>query len=107
MRAAAEGLLDRVGMSRWRDARVGNLSGGQAQRVSIARALIMQPVLVLADEPTGNLDTVSADGVFDMMHTMNKEQGMTFLIVTHDPRLAKRCGRIVELVDGRVVRDAA
>jgi len=107
MRAAAEGLLDRVGMTRWRDARVGNLSGGQAQRVSIARALIMQPVLVLADEPTGNLDTVSADGVFDMMYAMNREQGMTFLVVTHDPRLAKRCGRIVELVDGRIVRGAA
>nr|WP_246503596.1 ABC transporter ATP-binding protein [Plastoroseomonas arctica] len=107
MRAAAEALLDRVGMTRWRDARVGNLSGGQAQRVSIARALMMKPVLVLADEPTGNLDTAAADGVFDMMHTMNQEQGMTFLIVTHDPRLAKRCGRIIELVDGQVVQGAA
>jgi lipoprotein-releasing system ATP-binding protein len=106
MRAAAETLLDRVGMTRWRDARVANLSGGQAQRVSIARALVTNPVLVLADEPTGNLDTASADGVFDMMGAMNREQGMTFLIVTHDPRLAKRCGRIIELVDGRVVRGA-
>lgn len=103
MRAGAETLLDRVGMTRWRDARVGNLSGGQAQRVSIARALMMNPVLVLADEPTGNLDTASADGVFEMMHTMNREQGMTFLIVTHDPRLAQRCARIIELVDGQVV----
>ena len=107
MRLAAEVMLDRVGMTRWRDARVANLSGGQAQRVSIARALVMNPVLVLADEPTGNLDTASADGVFDMMQAMNQEQGMTFLIVTHDPRLAKRCGRIVELVDGQVVRGAA
>lgn len=106
MRVAAEALLERVGMTRWRDARVGNLSGGQAQRVSIARALAMNPVLVLADEPTGNLDTASADGVFDMMLAMNKEKGMSFLIVTHDPRLAKRCGRIIKLVDGQVVREA-
>ncbi len=106
MRASAEALLERVGMTRWRDARVANLSGGQAQRVSIARALVMNPVLVLADEPTGNLDTASADGVFDMMHAMNQEQGMTFLIVTYDPRLAKRCGRIIELVDGRVIGSA-
>jgi lipoprotein-releasing system ATP-binding protein len=106
MRAAAEGLLEKVGMTRWRDARVSNLSGGQAQRVSIARALIMNPVFVLADEPTGNLDTASADGVFEMMHTMNSDQGMTFLIVTHDPRLAQRCTRIIELVDGQVVPDA-
>ena len=67
MRVAAEALLDRVGMTRWRDAPVSNLSGGQAQRVAIARALAMSPVLVLADEPTGNLDTAAADGVFDMM----------------------------------------
>ena len=106
MRLAAEALLDRVGMTPWRNSRVGNLSGGQAQRVSIARALVMNPVLVLADEPTGNLDTASADGVFDMMHAMNAEQGMTVLIVTHDPRLAKRCGRIIELVDGQVIRGA-
>jgi len=107
MRGAAEALLDRVGMMRWRDAPVANLSGGQAQRVSIARALMMRPVLVLADEPTGNLDTASADGVFDMMHAMNAEQGMTFLIVTHDPRLAARCGRIIELVDGQLKSGAA
>jgi lipoprotein-releasing system ATP-binding protein len=107
MRSAAEALLDRVGMSRWRDARVGNLSGGQAQRVSIARALVVKPVLVLADEPTGNLDTASADGVFDMMHSMNQEEGMTFLIVTHDPRLAKRCRRIIELVDGQITAGAS
>jgi len=100
-------LLERVGMARWREARVANLSGGQAQRVSIARALMMQPVLVLADEPTGNLDTASADGVFDMMHAMNEEEGMTFLTVTHDPRLAKRCGRIIELVDGQITADTA
>ena len=100
-------LLERVGMARWREARVANLSGGQAQRVSIARALMMQPVLVLADEPTGNLDTASADGVFDMMHEMNKEEGMTFLIVTHDQRLAKRCGRIIELVDGQITAGTA
>ncbi len=62
---------------------------------------------MLADEPTGNLDTASADGVFDMMHSTNAEQGMTFLIVTHDPRLAKRCGRFIELVDGRITAGAS
>jgi lipoprotein-releasing system ATP-binding protein len=65
----------------------------------------MQPVLVLADEPTGNLDTQSADTVFDMLREINESSGTTFLIVTHDPRLAQRCDRIVELVDGRIVSD--
>ncbi|PZW48339.1 lipoprotein-releasing system ATP-binding protein [Humitalea rosea] len=107
MRRSAETLLDRVGLLPWRDARVGNLSGGQQQRVAIARALAMAPALVLADEPTGNLDTKSADGVFDVLREMNRVNRTTFLIVTHDPRLAQRCDRIVEVVDGNVVSDAA
>lgn len=106
MRRSAEGLLDRVGLLPWRDSRVGNLSGGQQQRVAIARALAMSPALVLADEPTGNLDTKSADGVFDLLREMNRTSRTTFLIVTHDPRLAQRCDRIVEVVDGRIVADA-
>ncbi len=106
MRRSAEGLLDRVGLLRWKDSRVGNLSGGQQQRVAIARALAMSPALVLADEPTGNLDTRSADGVFDLLRDMNRTSRTTFLIVTHDPRLAQRCDRIIEVVDGRIVADA-
>ncbi len=107
MRSVAEALLDRVGLLPWKDSRVGNLSGGQQQRVAIARALAMSPALVLADEPTGNLDTKSADGVFDLLREMNRTSRTTFLIVTHDPRLAQRCDRIVEVVDGRIVADDA
>ncbi|WP_240790191.1 ABC transporter ATP-binding protein [Roseomonas sp. HF4] len=105
MRRGAETLLDRVGLLPWKDSRVGNLSGGQQQRVAIARALAMSPALVLADEPTGNLDTTSADGVFDLLREMNRTSRNTFLIVTHDPRLAQRCDRIIEMVDGRIVAD--
>ncbi|MFZ4858398.1 MAG: ABC transporter ATP-binding protein, partial [Desulfuromonadaceae bacterium] len=79
------------------------LSGGQQQRVAIARALAANPPLILADEPTGNLDTASADEIFKLLYEVNQESGTTFLIVTHDPRLAKRCRRVVELVDGRIV----
>ncbi len=105
MRAEAEALLEKVGLSRWRDTRVNNLSGGQAQRVAIARALAMNPVLVLADEPTGNLDTAAADGVFALLREINAQNSTTFLIVTHDVRLSALCDRVVELVDGRISTD--
>ena len=106
MRARADELLERVGLLPWRDAMVGTLSGGQAQRVAVARALAMEPALVLADEPTGNLDTKSADGVFSLLRDINRASGTSFLVVTHDPRLAHRCDRIIEVVDGQVVADA-
>jgi len=105
MRKTAEGLLDQVGLQPWQDHMATDLSGGQQQRVAIARALAMRPALVLADEPTGNLDTKAADGVFDLLRSVNRTLGTTFLIVTHDPRLANRCDRIIELVDGRIVSD--
>ncbi len=105
MRERAALLLDRVGLAPWRDHKASDISGGQQQRVAIARALAMQPALVLADEPSGNLDTENADAVFDLMRDVNETSGTTFLIVTHDPRLARRCDRIVELVDGRIVAD--
>lgn len=105
MHSTALDLLDRVGLKPWKDHKATDLSGGQQQRVAIARALAMRPPLVLADEPTGNLDTKSADGVFDLLREVNLGLGTTFLIVTHDPRLAQRCDRIIELVDGRIVAD--
>ena len=105
MRETAAALLDKVGLTPWRDSKANRISGGQQQRVAIARALAMKPALVLADEPTGNLDTQSADAVFDMLRGINETSGTTFLIVTHDPRLASRCDRIIELVDGHVTSD--
>jgi len=105
MRETAAALLDRVGLTPWRDNKANDISGGQQQRVAIARALAMRPPLVLADEPSGNLDTQSADSVFDLMRSVNEASGTTFLIVTHDPRLARRCDRIIELVDGNIVSD--
>ena len=105
MRDTAAMLLDRVGLTPWRDKKATAISGGQQQRVAIARSLAMKPALVLADEPTGNLDTRSADSVFDVLRDINETSATTFLIVTHDPRLAQRCDRIVELVDGHIVSD--
>jgi lipoprotein-releasing system ATP-binding protein len=74
--------------------------------VAIARALVLQPALVLADEPTGNLDTASSDEVFALLRRIHEQDGTSFLVVTHDPRLAARCDRVIELVDGRIARDA-
>ena len=96
---AAMGLKDAMAK------KPGELSGGMQQRVAIARALVLQPPLVLADEPTGNLDTASSNEVFALLRQLHAERGISFLIVTHDPRLAARCDRVVELVDGRVQRD--
>jgi lipoprotein-releasing system ATP-binding protein len=105
MRDAARALLDRVGLAPRADNRATTLSGGQAQRVAIARSLARSPKVVLADEPTGNLDTQSADGVFALLRQVNREEQVTFLVVTHDRRLAERTDRIIELVDGRIVSD--
>ena len=101
----ARDLLARVGLAGREREKVTNLSGGQQQRVAIARALALDPPLVLADEPTGNLDTHSADQVFALLREFNREHGTAFLVVTHDPRLAERCDRRIELVDGRVTSD--
>jgi lipoprotein-releasing system ATP-binding protein len=98
----AKDLLAAVGLSKAMDKRPSELSGGMQQRVAIARALVRSPALVLADEPTGNLDTASSDEVFVLLRRMHAERGISFVIVTHDPRLAARCDRTVELVDGRI-----
>jgi lipoprotein-releasing system ATP-binding protein len=105
-REHAREVLAAMGLDDAMHKRPGELSGGMQQRVAIARALVMRPPLVLADEPTGNLDRHSSDEVFALMRRMHAELGTSFLIVTHDPRLAERCDRIVELVDGRIERDA-
>jgi lipoprotein-releasing system ATP-binding protein len=102
MRARAESLLQSMQLTPWRDNLAINMSGGQQQRVAVARALAMNPSLLLADEPTGNLDTKSAQGVFDLMREVNSAHGTTVLVVTHNHQLAAQCGRIVQIVDGRV-----
>jgi lipoprotein-releasing system ATP-binding protein len=101
-RAAAEEMLRAVGLADRLHHYARDLSGGQQQRVAIARALARRPPLVLADEPTGNLDTASAAEVFGLMRRFNRERSTTFLVVTHDPRIAAQCDRVVEIVDGRV-----
>jgi len=101
----ARQVLAAMGLEQALAKRPGELSGGMQQRVAIARALVLQPPLVLADEPTGNLDTASSDEVFALMRRMHKELGISFLVVTHDPRLAARCDRVIELVDGQIKRD--
>jgi lipoprotein-releasing system ATP-binding protein len=104
MRDRAAGLLDEVELTRWKDNLVSNMSGGQQQRVAVARSLAMNPALILADEPTGNLDTKSADGVFEMMRRVNRTNGTTFLIVTHSQAISSRCDRIIEVVDGQITK---
>jgi lipoprotein-releasing system ATP-binding protein len=102
MEARAEALLDQVGLKQWQNNNAMNISGGQQQRVAIARALVANPSIVLADEPTGNLDSKSADQVFSLMRDVNRTQGTSFLIVTHNMALAQRCDRIIEVVDGQI-----
>jgi lipoprotein-releasing system ATP-binding protein len=98
-------MLQRVGLGDRLDSWPAELSGGQQQRVAVARALAHEPPLVLADEPTGNLDTHTADDLFALLREINRERGTTFLVVTHDPRLAARCDRRIELVDGQIQSD--
>jgi lipoprotein-releasing system ATP-binding protein len=100
-------LLQTVGLEERAHYKSLDLSGGQQQRVAIARALMQKPPLILADEPTGNLDTASATQVFDLLRRFNQEQGSALLVVTHDPRMAERCDRVVSLVDGRIASDRA
>jgi len=105
MKERAKELLEAVGLADRMHYKTSELAGGQQQRVAIARALSRRPPLVLADEPTGNLDTESSNEVFQLMRRFNQEIGTTFLVVTHDPRIADRCDRIVEIVDGRIRSD--
>ena len=106
-RERARAVLKSVGLEDAVNKRPGEVLGGMQQRVAVARALALEPPLGLADEPTGNLDRQSANGVFDVMRRMHTALKVSFLLVTHDPRLAARCVRMIELIDGRIERDEA
>jgi putative ABC transport system ATP-binding protein len=97
----AVGLEDKI------NKKAKDLSGGEKQRVCIARALVGRPEVIFADEPTGNLDSTTGAAVEEMLFDLNREQGITLVVVTHDPDLADRCDRVIEMKDGRIVADKA
>ncbi len=101
--ARAERLLEDVGLTERKTHRVGELSGGEQQRVAICRALAMDPAVLLADEPTGNLDRETASGVVDLLVALNRERGLSLVVVTHNEELAGRMHRIIKIDDGRIV----
>jgi len=98
-------LFQRIGIAGLEDRRPGKLSGGQQQRVAVARAVVGEPALVLADEPTANLDSASSDALLEVMVQLNQELGTTFVFATHDTRLMERARRLIRLVDGAIVSD--
>ena len=93
-------LLDRVGLKQRMTHKPSELSGGEMQRVAVARALVNSPRLLLADEPTGNLDTVTRDGIFNLLLALNRDSGLTVIVATHDLSLESRFSRVVRLEDG-------
>ena len=97
--------MDKVGLSQFIHHRPDTLSGGQQQRVAIARALVHKPEIVIADEPTASLDSRTAARIVEMMKSLGNEMGTTFIVATHDVRMAQRCDRIIELIDGRNNRE--
>jgi len=103
----AKELLKLVGLKERMNNRGNNLSGGQQQRVAIARSLINEPSLILADEPTGNLDSSNTDQVFGLLKKINQEMGTTFLIITHERHIAAKSNRVVEMLDGEIIKDFA
>jgi len=104
-RRNVEQLFVKIGMDGLEDRRPGRLSGGQQQRVAVARAVVGEPALVLADEPTANLDSHASDDLLEVMEGLNRELGITFVFATHDPRVMERAHRLIRLVDGAIVSD--
>ena len=102
---AAALAFDRVGLTGWEHHTPAELSGGQQQRVAIARAIVTEPALVLADEPTGNLDTAKGREIMEVLQRLNRDQGITVVMVTHDPGIARYAARTVQFVDGRIASD--
>lgn len=105
-RAPALAMLERVGLAERADHRPSELSGGQCQRVALARALIGEPKLILADEPTGSLDSGTSAEMIDLLRDLNHRLGMTIVMVTHDRSVAERCDRRIELLDGHIIADS-
>lgn len=105
LESRAHELLELVGLSKVKNNRAGAMSGGQQQRTAIARALINNPSLILADEPTGNLDSDSSETVYTLLREINRDFGTTFVIITHDRRIAEKTDRIIEIKDGRIESD--
>jgi len=101
----AHELMDLVGLTKVKNNLAGNMSGGQQQRTAIARSLINNPKIILADEPTGNLDSDTSELVYDLLRKINKEFGTTFVVITHDRRIAEKTDRIIEVKDGRIASD--
>jgi ABC transporter. len=98
-------MLERVGLAQFGDRRPNQLSGGQQQRVAIARALVTDPKLILADEPTGNLDTQTGEDIMKIFQTLNEDQNITIILVTHEPDIAAHAKRLIRVVDGRIATD--
>ena len=105
IRNKAEEYMDLVGLSQVRNNPSSKMSGGQQQRTAIARALINRPSIILADEPTGNLDSDSTETIYELMRDINQKLGTTFIIITHDRRIAEKADRIIEIKDGRINMD--
>ncbi|MBC2699009.1 MAG: ABC transporter ATP-binding protein [ANME-2 cluster archaeon] len=105
-REVARKVLDEVGLGDRMDHRPNQLSGGQNQRVAIARALVNKPSIVIGDEPTGNLDSKASENIYELLRKLNREHNQTFILVTHDERMAAKTDRIIRLVDGRVAENS-
>ena len=104
-RAMAENALETVGLAEWATHRPAELSGGQRQRVTVARSLVNEPAIIWADEPTGALDSSTAQEIMDLLIKLNQEKGLTFVLVTHDPGVGRQCRRLIRMRDGLIVDD--